>query len=53
MNDDTRDNATDRPVFLNNESTRDAAVFDGAAPTPTAGTGAASTIYLMTMGGDV
>ena len=45
MNNDACDDATNRPVSLNNEATPDAAIFAGAAPAPTsgaaAGTGAA------------
>ena len=37
INDDTRDDATDRPVSLNNEATPDAAVLSRAAPAHTAG----------------
>ena len=37
MNDNTRNDATYRPVSLNNESTPDATVFYGPAPAPTAG----------------
>ena len=39
MNEETIDNTTDRPVFLNNKTHPDPAVFAGAAPAPTYGTG--------------
>ena len=48
MNNDTCNNATDRPVSLNNEATSDATVFPSSAPAPTVSavtfSGAASTI---------
>ena len=34
MNDESRDDATDRPVSLNNESTLDATVFMALLPPP-------------------
>ena len=37
MNDDARDDASDRPVSLINEASPDAAVFAGANPDPNAG----------------
>ena len=42
MNDDARNDATDRPVSLKNEAIRDAAVFSGSAPAPTARAAAAA-----------
>ena len=37
INNNNRDDATDRPIPLNTEATPDAAVFAGADPTPTTG----------------
>ena len=42
MDNDARDDATNRPVSFNNEATQDATVFDTAPPSPTAGASAAS-----------
>ena len=36
MNNNARNDATDQPISLNNETTPDAAVFAGTAPAPTA-----------------
>ena len=48
MNENAADNATDQPTTLNNGSNPDAAIFDGATPSPTdsanAGTRYASNI---------
>ena len=35
MNDNTCNDATDQPVYLNNKATQDVAVFSGTASTPT------------------
>ena len=45
-NNDVKNDATDRPVYLNNETNLDVAIFYGASSSPTAGNGAgaASTI---------
>ena len=45
MNDDNRDDTTNRPVSLNNEATPDATVFVGAAPAPTSGAASGWDIY--------
>ena len=44
MKDDVRDDATDQPVSLQNEATRDAASFSVAAPYPIADSAAVSII---------
>ena len=43
MNDVDRDDATNQPIFLNNETTQDTAIFAGAAPVLNASAGTAST----------
>ena len=42
MNDDARNEDTDRPFNLNNEANPDTAIFSGAAPDPTATVAAAA-----------
>ena len=51
MNYDTRDDANDQHVSLNNEGTLDADVFAGAAPTPTAGAASGTGARVASEGG--
>ena len=44
MNDDTRNNTNNRPVYLNNYTTPDATVFDWSTPTAAAATAACTIV---------
>ena len=45
MDDNARNDATGRPISLNNESTPDTVVFSGAAPNPTSGAASGGGLY--------
>ena len=51
MNNNARDETTDKPVSLNNKATPDAAVFSGAALDPTSGAAAGADAGFASGGG--